>query len=160
VGQSLKFNLESDLVANGPIFRFPTPVRFFSGLGLGIGVAACCLFLGCSNSPTKRGAIAPDDRADFIENYGDLNWEIRKAFIDGKVVPGMAKDLVIFLAGNPDRTATETFGVSWGKSSDSLAGQEDTQANIWEYLDPSTGEVRLGLRFQNDTVSNVRGQVE
>jgi hypothetical protein len=114
----------------------------------------------CSTTPSKRGALDPDERSDFIANYGTkTRWEIRKAFVEGKVVPGMTKDLVVFLVGNPDRTAAESFGVSWGKSSDSVVDQSDTRDSIWEYLDGKHQAVRLGLRFQDDTVLSMQGDV-
>lgn len=122
---------------------------------------ACFLVLfACSSSPAKKGAIDPEERKDYIENYGaEISWEVRKAFVEGKVVPGMSKDLVVFLVGNPDRTAVENFGVSWGKSSDPVADQSDTQDSIWEYLDQKSGNVRFGLRFKADVVRSVDGDL-
>ncbi len=122
---------------------------------------ACFLIISaCSSSPTKKGALDPEERKDYIENYGaEISWEVRKAFIDGKVTPGMNKHLVVFLVGNPDRTAVENFGVSWEKSSDPVIDQSDTQDSIWEYLDSKSGNVRFGLRFKADVVRSVDGDI-
>jgi hypothetical protein len=116
------------------------------------------VLFACAPSAVKRGALAPEEREDYIQNYGEgANWKVRKAFVEGKLVPGMTKDLVVFLVGNPNRTAAETFGVSWGKSSESVIDQSDTQDSIWEYLDEKTGGVRFGLRFQSDTLRHIQG---
>jgi hypothetical protein len=114
----------------------------------------------CAPSATKKGAIDPDERREYIENYGaSATWDVRKAFVAGKIVPGMTKDLVVFIVGNPDRTAVEHFGVSWGGSSDSLIDQSDTQDSIWEYTHGKNGGVRFGLRFQGDTLRVIQGDV-
>jgi hypothetical protein len=118
------------------------------------------LLYACAPSAVKRGALAPEEREDYIESYGaKTNWTVRRAFIEGRLVPGMTKDLVVFLVGNPNRTAAENFGVSWGNSSESVIDQSDTQDSIWEYLDDKTGGVRFGLRFQSDTLRLIQGDV-
>jgi hypothetical protein len=112
----------------------------------------------CAPSAVKKGALNPEERQEYIENYGSTtSWEVRRAFVAGKVVPGMTKDLVVFLVGNPDRTAVEHYGASWGGSSDSLIDQSDTQDSIWEYTHGKAGGVRFGLRFQGDTLRLIQG---
>jgi hypothetical protein len=124
--------------------------------------AAFCLALSaCSTSPTKKGALPPDERADYIEHFGAKTpWEMRQDFVAGRVTPGMPKEWVVFLVGEPDRTAAEHFGVSWDGSSDSVVGQADTQDSIWEYLHERSGKVRFGLKFRSDTVLSVLGSAE
>lgn len=146
-----------------PVAVLRPVLKNYSGMAWRITLILLVLLLGmyaCAPSVLKKGAIAPEERQEYIENYGSTtSWEVRKAFVAGQIVPGMTKDLVVLIVGTPDRTAVENYGASWGGSSDSFTDQSDTQDSIWEYTHAKSGSVRFGLRFQGDTLRMIQGDL-
>lgn len=64
------------------------------------------LLVGCAafrSDNYKRPAMTRQGRVDYIQAYGArLTWDVRLAYIEGRVVPGMPWEMVETLYGEPD----------------------------------------------------------
>ncbi len=71
-------------------------------------IAVVVLIFGCAifkSKPYKRAIMKKSDRELYITDTGwNLNWRLKKAFIDGQIVSGMPYDLVELLYGEAELT--------------------------------------------------------
>lgn len=89
------------------------------------------------NRPLAARGLPAEERHGFIIQKGyDTPLEIRQAFVDGRIVQGMDRDLVFQLYGRPDRS------------------REGDAA--WEYLDKK-GRLITGIKFKNEKVDSIYG---
>jgi len=97
------------------------------------------LLLGCAANEahlSDRG-LTPKDRTEYLDQKGfGLPKNVQNDFLEGRVAPGMTRDMVLHLFGPPDRTA------------------ETDQ--VWEYVDAKGRDV-TGMRFKGDKLIEVYG---
>lgn len=94
------------------------------------------LLIACAagpDGPLASRVLPVEKRYEFVQAYGvDATPEIRNAFMDGLVAPGMAREWVFQLYGRPDRSTDRS----------------------WEYLDRKGNRI-LELFFEKDIVDSV-----
>ena len=111
----------------------------------------------CSNHAVVKGALSSDERREYVEQTGALiPQRLKEDFISGRAAPGMSKEMVIFLYGQPDRTEQNRYGIGWMGANDTAA-LADMSDSIWNYLSSDSVSIKRGLLFRGDTVTRVTG---
>lgn len=123
--------------------------------------AAACLFAllvaGCSNRAAVKGALSSDERQEYVEQTGALiPQRLKEDFVAGRAAPGMSKEMVVFLYGQPDRTENNRYGISWTGDGDSSA-VVDMRDSLWNWFASDSVSIKRGVVFKGDTVSRVSG---
>ena len=117
------------------------------------------LWAGCSNRAAVKGALTPDERQEYVEQTGALiPQRLKVDFVAGRAAPGMTKEMVIFLYGQPDRTEQNRYGIAWTGAASDTATLVDLNDSIWNYLAEDSVSIKRGLLFRGDTVSRVVGE--
>lgn len=120
-------------------------------------LAALCA--ACSNRAAVRGALTQDERQEYVEQTGALiPQRLKEDFLAGRAAPGMTKEMVVFLYGQPDRTEQNRYGISWMGARDT-ATLSDQNDSIWNYLGQDSVSIKRGLVFRGDTVARITGDV-
>jgi len=120
-------------------------------------LAALCA--GCSNHAGVKGALSSDERREYVEQTGALiPQRLKEDFVSGRVAPGMSKEMVVFLYGQPDRTEQNRYGIGWMGANDT-AVLADMNDSIWDYLGSDSVSIKRGMAFKGDTVSRVTGDL-
>lgn len=113
----------------------------------------------CSNRASIKGALSPDERQEYVEQTGALiPQRLKEDFVAGRAAPGMSKEMVVFLYGQPDRTEQNRYGIGWMAPGDT-AGASDPSDSIWNYYGPDSVSIKRGLVFRGDTVARVSGDL-
>lgn len=93
-------------------------------------------FVSCATTPDGPlgfRILPVEKRYDFVQSHGsEISPEIRNAFMEGAVVPGMPREWVLQLYGRPDRITDRS----------------------WEYFD-GKGKAVQEIFFEADTVDSV-----
>jgi hypothetical protein len=118
-------------------------------------LAALCA--GCANRVNVKGALSKDERQEYVEQTGALiPQRLKEDFVAGRAAPGMTKEMVVFLYGQPDRTEQNRYGIAWMGANDTVA-LVDMNDSMWNYFGPDSVSIKRGLVFKGDTVSRVIG---
>jgi len=118
-------------------------------------LAALCA--GCSNRAVVKGALSPDERREYVEQTGALiPQRLKEDFVSGRAAPGMSKEMVVFLYGQPDRTEQNRYGIGWMEANDT-ATLADMNDSMWNYLGSDSVSIKRGFVFKGDTVARVTG---
>ena len=126
--------------------------------------AAYCLLAalvaGCSNRAAVKGALSPDERQEYVEQTGALiPQRLKEDFVAGRAAPGMTKEMIIFLYGQPDRTDVNRYGISWSGGEGDTAALVDMKDSLWNYFASDSVSIKRGLVFRGDTVVRVTGDL-
>jgi hypothetical protein len=118
-------------------------------------LAALCT--GCANHASVKGALSSDERREYVEQTGALiPQRLKEDFMAGRAAPGMSKEMVVFLYGQPDRTEQNRYGIGWMGASDTAA-LVDLNDSMWNYLASDSVSIKRGLVFKGDTVVRLTG---
>lgn len=119
---------------------------------------ALALLAGCSNRATVKGALSSDERQEYVEQTGALiPQRLKDDFVSGRAAPGMTKEMVVFLYGQPDRTENNRYGISWNGVDGDTAAIADMRDSLWNYFAADSASIKRGVVFKGDTVSRVSG---
>lgn len=111
------------------------------------------LMAGCAGKSKAGLALNAEERKEYISLYGAfLSESKRTAFMEGRVIPGMPKELVERVLGQPRWTAVERYGIEWTRGYDSTYLAVDPRDSLWLYY-AEDGSFRRGLLFQRDTLA-------
>ncbi len=131
------------------------PMRRYAAYAL----AALCA-AGCSNRAAVKGALSPDERQEYVEQTGALiPQRLKEDFVAGRVAPGMTKEMVVFLYGQPDRTENNRYGISWNGGDGDTAAVADMHDSLWNYFGSDSVSIKRGVVFRGDTVARVAGEL-
>jgi hypothetical protein len=112
----------------------------------------------CSNRAFVKGALSPDERQEYVEQTGALiPQRLKEDFVSGRAAPGMSKEMVVFLYGQPDRTEQNRYGIGWMDPGDT-AGLAVLTDSIWNYYGQDSVSIKRGLVFRGDTAARVTGE--
>ena len=112
----------------------------------------------CTGKAIIKGALTPEERADYVEETGALiPFRLQQPFVEGVADTGMTREMVVFLYGHPDRTEVERYGIAWSAQPDSAPAVSDVRDSIWIYYGSDSVTVKRGLVFQGDTVTQLSG---
>ena len=118
-------------------------------------LAALCA--GCSNHAIVKGALSPDERREYVEQTGALiPQRLKEDFVAGRAAPGMSKEMVVFIYGQPDRNEQNRYGIGWMGANDTAA-LVDLNDSMWDYLASDSASIKRGLAFRGDTVVRLTG---
>lgn len=116
---------------------------------------------GCASRAIVKGALTESERLEYIEQTGALiPYRLQQPFIKGIADTGMSREMVVFLYGQPDRTESDRYGLTWSARSDSTPALADSRDSMWVYLDSDSTTVKRGLVFRGDTVVRITGDAE
>jgi hypothetical protein len=133
-----------------------SPMRRFAVYTL-LAALYTLLAAGCSNHAGVKGALSSDERREYVEQTGALiPQRLKEDFVSGRAAPGMSKEMVVFLYGQPDRTEQNRYGIGWMGANDT-ASLADMTDSIWNYLGPDSVSIKRGMVFKGDTVARVTG---
>lgn len=122
-------------------------------------LAALCA--GCANRAAVKGALSSDERQEYVEQTGALiPQRLKDDFVSGRAAPGMSKEMVVFLYGQPDRTENNRYGISWNGGDGDTAAIADMRDSLWSYFASDSVSIKRGVVFKGDTVSRVTGVLD
>jgi hypothetical protein len=114
----------------------------------------------CTSRAIIKGALTPEERKEYVEQTGALiPFRLQKPFVEGLADTGMTREMVVFLYGQPDRTETETYGITWSAQADTMPPPADVRDSIWVYYASDSATVKRGLVFHGDTLARVTGDL-
>jgi hypothetical protein len=117
--------------------KTPKATASFPSLSRAVFLAALVSCATVPDGPLGFRILPVEKRYEFLQDeHSDISPEIRNAFMEGEVVPGMPRDWVLQLYGRPDRITDRS----------------------WEYFDDK-GEPVLEISFERDYVDSVQARI-
>ena len=110
-----------------------SPTRALTAMALSVMLMSCA----SSEARLSDRGLSPKDRREYMTQNGfGLSKEIQRAFVEGRLVEGMSRDMVLHIFGTPDRTSNED--------------------GVWEYVN-RRGQDVVGVRFKSDRIVQIYG---